>query len=713
MKQQAVNRISPDFDTETVLRLRVISLSSLLAAGLCLFFSVLSVLHGDISIAVVLGSITVAGLMNVLYIRLKKDLRTGAMIASLTGFFLGLYLFLHLGTYNFAFVWVYTLPPFFLFIMGLKRGLTVALAFLGVSVLSIVLPDNSLVTADYPGTFLLRFAASFGSITLISALYEYSRAKSQQTIHVNERRFRSLIENSVSVYAIIELDGTIRYESPSLKTVYGYEPAELVGANILGQVHPDDREAAMGELQDLVQNPGKVKTIETRYQHKNGSWRQIEVSGICLLNDPAIQGIVLSSHDITEQKRAEKDLRKLNETLERRIEERGEQLRKSEEQLRHSQKMRAIGRLAGGIAHDFNNQLSGILGCADLLRSTYKTDDSQYELADTIVKAAKRAGQFNDQLLAFARKGKYQSTPISIHAVIGDVVSLLEHSIDKKITIKHDRKVDEAVVKGDPSQLQNMLLNLALNARDAMPEGGELIFATALTALDVPFCEQNPFDIEPGPFISVTVSDTGVGMDSTTRERIFEPFFTTKENGAGAGMGLAAVYGTVQNHGGTIEVTSRPGKGSSICIYLPEAPATEEPRETRTDVKIDESGPRLTILVVDDEESVRFSVKRLLEDKGHRVISCRDGTEAITIYAAQWQDIDCVVLDLVMPKMNGTETFHRMQEINPKLKVLISSGYSLNRNAQKLIDQGAMAFVQKPYDQKELLAKVAETATAQ
>jgi len=262
--KNTIEKSSSELDTEAILRMSVTTFSNVIISLLCLFFSIIDFLQGEITIGVILSIVAVAALINVLYVRLKRNLKTGAVISTLVGFILGEFLFLRLGTYNFAFVWCYTLPPFFLFITGLKAGLTASLSFLGVCIISFFLPENLLLTADYPENFLLRFTASFSAITIISGLYEYSRERSQHTIHANERRFRSLIENSASVYTIIELDGMVRYKSPSLKTVYGYEPAELIGTSIFEKVHPDDRETAMNEMQWLVNNPGKVHTIETR-----------------------------------------------------------------------------------------------------------------------------------------------------------------------------------------------------------------------------------------------------------------------------------------------------------------------------------------------------------------------------------------------------------------------------------------------------------------
>jgi len=379
-----------------------------------------------------------------------------------------------------------------------------------------------------------------------------------------------------------------------------------------------------------------------------------------------------------------------------------------EDQLRHAQKMDAIGQLAGGIAHDFNNQLAGIIGYAEVL-AEHATDEKFKKYAEAILKAGERSADLTAQLLAFARKGHYLCVAVDVHQVIGEVITLLEHSIDKRIRLEAVLNSSKPIVDGDPTQIQNALLNIALNARDAMPEGGTLKFSTELVQLDEAFCLGRPYQILPGEFLEICIKDNGKGMDQETRLRIFEPFFTTKQKGTG--MGLAAAYGTIKNHKGVIHVESELGKGSVFKIYLPVAKQQKR-------VVIDNHGDKrdpcrfARILVVDDEEMVREMAGEILENAGHQAVLCSDGEEALEYYRKSWRDIDLVILDMIMPKKTGREVFAEMKAMNPDLKVVISSGYSINNDAKAVLDNGAIGFLQKPFRLCQLTSMVENICTA-
>ncbi|MBU0993430.1 MAG: PAS domain S-box protein [Proteobacteria bacterium] len=373
---------------------------------------------------------------------------------------------------------------------------------------------------------------------------------------------------------------------------------------------------------------------------------------------------------------------------------------------KQAEKMQALGQLAGGIAHDFNNQLSAILGFAEMLVAAIDNEDLRY-YAEMIARAATRSADLTRQLLAFAHKGKYQAEPVDIHIIIAEVVALLNRSIDKRITIKQIFSADPATTMGDPNQIQNAFLNLAINGRDAMPDGGELIFSTSDMFLDDAFCRNATFDIEPGHYLQIAVTDTGKGMEDEIQRHIYEPFFTTKEIGKGTGMGLAAVYGTIKNHKGAITVNSKPGQGSTFYVYLPiiEETAVLEKPAPRTS---ESNGNTALILVVDDEEMIRMLAGEILHALGYEVITCKDGNEAVATYQKDWERIHLVILDLVMPGISGAETFAALRRINPLSKVLLSSGYSIDGQAQSLLDGGALDFIQKPFTISQLTAKVAE-----
>jgi two-component system cell cycle sensor histidine kinase/response regulator CckA len=376
-----------------------------------------------------------------------------------------------------------------------------------------------------------------------------------------------------------------------------------------------------------------------------------------------------------------------------------------EERLRQSEKLEAVGQLAGGIAHDFNNQLAGIVGYADLVRSDLKDGTDLANNVDRILVAAKRAADLTGQLLAFARRGKYQSAAVDVNVLVEEVLSLLRHSVDKRIEVRQELTARPSLTLGDASQLQSAILNLAINARDAMPEGGAVTVATRLRELEEGDGRSESEDLPPGNYVEVEVTDTGTGIDADTQRRVFEPFFTTKPMGKGTGMGLAAVYGTVKNHGGTIAVESERGRGSTFRLLLPlyEGPVLPDeqgalPRPERA----------ARVLVVDDEEEVCRVTSRMLTRMGHTAFVRQEGKAAVEFYREAWRDLDLVVLDMSMPKMSGRETFTALRRINPDAIIVLTSGFTFDDDVRSLIDSGARGFIQKPFDAEEFTRVVAE-----
>ncbi|RCK75966.1 MAG: PAS/PAC sensor hybrid histidine kinase [Candidatus Ozemobacter sibiricus] len=443
-------------------------------------------------------------------------------------------------------------------------------------------------------------------------------------------------------------------------------------------LHPEDRAAAMARFRAYLDNPEGMYEQVFRMAHRDGHWVWIWSRGQTLRDtDGRPTPITVGTHiDLTAQKMLE-------------------------DRLRHAEKMEAIGQLAGGVAHDYNNHLAGILGNAELLMARL-TDPALRGMVENIRKAALRSADLTRQLLAFARKGKYMTVPIDVHALIDDVVALLEHSLDRRITIQRRLAADPPLTMGDPAQLQSALLNLAVNARDAMPHGGDLIFATAIADLPGPAPD---LDVGPGRFLKIEVTDTGTGMDEETRKHLFEPFFTTKEAGKGTGLGLAAVYGTIRNHRGAITVATALGQGTTFTIFLPLA--TEE-AFARPSAPLPSTRPgRGRILLVEDEEMVRETALAMLESLGYQVTACVNGQEAVETFRELWRQIDLVILDLIMPRMAGRETFHAMRTIDPAVRVLVASGFSDEATARQIIQDGALGFLQKPFQLNELASKVA------
>ena len=548
--------LPPETDGETLHRVGMVNTFSAIAFLYLALFGSVHWAAGRHAQAGAYLAIAVAAVANVAYLRRSRRVRASALLACGIAAVLCWYR-LHDVPSTYGYLWSFAFPLFAVFSLGLRPGIGVTVVFALTCALALYLPANPFMPPGYTDAFKLRFLATVAGLGMMSAYTEHARMRAEIALQGSERRFRSLIENSASVYAIVSADGEVLYESPSLERVYGYRPDELVGTSIMDLVHPDDRAAAMAELVGLMQDPGQVRTAEIRYRHRDGSWRDIEVSGVCLLHDPAVRGVVLTSHDITGRKRAEREIRGLNETLEQRVQERTDALQRSEEQRLQSEKMEAIGQLAGGIAHDFNNQLAAIMSCLDLLKMALAGDAKLSGYLEAASIASRRSADLTSQLLAFARKSARRTIPVDLHRVVAEVVSLLKHSIDKRIVIRQRLGRGAHVVMGDPAQLESALLNVAINARDAMPEGGEITFATAALDLEEAVCRQQSLDVPAGRYIRLSVTDTGKGISEETRKRIFEPFFTTKRAGEGTGMGLAAAYGTarVASGGNQVDVT--------------------------------------------------------------------------------------------------------------------------------------------------------------
>jgi two-component system cell cycle sensor histidine kinase/response regulator CckA len=373
-----------------------------------------------------------------------------------------------------------------------------------------------------------------------------------------------------------------------------------------------------------------------------------------------------------------------------------------EQRYLQAQKMESIGLLAGGIAHDFNNILGGILGYASWLKTNLKEDDLFFRPVDTIEKSAQRAAELTRQLLAFARGGKYDTKAANLNTVIVESLKIISGTFDKSIVIATDLDDSLPTVAIDIGQIQQVLINLCVNARDAMPGGGRMTIQTSMAVLSGSDMFNQP-GAKPGWFAVLAVSDSGIGMDDRTQQRIFEPFFTTKEKGKGTGLGLSMVYGVVKNHGGFINVYSEVGVGSTFKIYLPlsgKPVAVERGREEEV------AGGHESILIIDDEEVIRQVTGEILTSNGYRVQLAADGEEGVAMYTSCEPRSDLVILDMVMPRLGGRETLLKLKEINPAVKVLFSTGYSQNEKVNEIIALGVSGFIQKPYQVNGLLSKV-------
>jgi len=381
-----------------------------------------------------------------------------------------------------------------------------------------------------------------------------------------------------------------------------------------------------------------------------------------------------------------------------------------EEQLVHAQKMEAVGQLAGGVAHDFNNLLTAILAHAGALAEEAAPGSEAAESARTIEQAARRAAELTRQLLGFARRGKLLAAPTDLHLVLGEVARLLGRTLDKRIVVAQKLGATHPVVLGDAGQLQQAVLNLAVNARDAMPDGGVLTFETALREVEPAARAVRP-GLAPGPFVVLTVRDSGQGVPAAIRDRIFEPFFTTKEAGRGTGMGLAMVYGIVANHGGLVTLESAEGQGAAFSLWLPAHRALPEATRPLPPAAAPAGPADGTILVVDDEPLVLETSRRLLAGLGYRVVALAGGAQAVA-WVHGGGRADLAILDLAMPEMDGAATFEALRRLAPALRVLVSSGYERDGRVQALLDRGAVGFLAKPWRREELAAEVARALAA-
>lgn len=373
-----------------------------------------------------------------------------------------------------------------------------------------------------------------------------------------------------------------------------------------------------------------------------------------------------------------------------------------ERQVRRVQHLNALGQLAGGVAHDFNNMLTGIRGYAQILSlelgdpSSRDNIEGLREFAVGIEHAAVTAAELTGKLLAFSRHGKSASTVLDVHQPIGDAIGLLRRSIDRQITLTTQLDAAQTTVLGDSAQLQNAILNLGINARDAMPSGGTLTISTRDVVLDAAWCGASPFELEPGPYVRVEVVDTGIGMRPEVMDRMFEPFFSTKEAKKGTGLGLAAVYGTISEHGGAISATSTEGVGSRFIVDLPVA---DRPPQEELDPVVEAQPPPSTgsVLIVDDEPIIRKVAQRMAQRLGYRVLLACDGREGLDTYLAHRSEIDVVVLDIVMPHMNGRECFRAIRAANPAAKVILCSGFARDTSISELFDEGLVDYITKPF----------------
>lgn len=547
------------------------------------------------------------------------------------------------------------------------------------------------VAQPFPDGRLRHFSFSFNPIIeegIVAGFCEISRevtdrVHAEATLAESERMLRESQEVARVGSYHLDLCGGEWSSSPTLDAIFGIGDDFSRTVESWGQiVHPDCRFAMLAYFRDGVL--GNRTPFDREYMIRrvnDGAERWVHGLGrLEYGEDGSLVGMIGTIRDITEQKELE-------------------------QRLRMQDKLEAIGQLAGGVAHDFNNQLVSILGFADLLRSKLVNEPELRAYAENVIQGARRAADLTDRLLAFSRQGKYQIVPVDLHQIIKEVAVVLDRTLDKRIAVTLDLKAKTAITMGDPSQLESALLNLALNARDAMPHGGEIRFSTRIARLRDGGCDRCPFPVKPGEYIRVAVSDTGVGIDPLLQHRVFEPFYTTRSESGGTGLGLAAVYGTATNHHGCVCVQSQPGQGATFRLCLPLSADLRLPTAAPSAVRF-EPLPAIRVLLIDDEASVREAAAAMLRNHGLHVDAFASAVEAIDFYRANRDAVDLVILDMIMPGVGGREAFERLRAINPQVRVVLASGYSLDQEAQELLSSGVSLILQKPFSIDQLLGAV-------
>ena len=498
------------------------------------------------------------------------------------------------------------------------------------------------------------------------------RKRMESAVRESEEKYRLLVENANEAIFILQ-DEQVKFTNPKADEIITRLSLDPAQGDLARLIHPQEREKVIEWYQRRLQGLELPYSFMFRLEGDKAVSIWVELNSILIkLNGkPATLNFM---RDVTLQK-------------------------KLEEQFYQSQKMESIGTLAGGIAHDFNNLLMGIQGNVSVMNLEVEAADPLQESIQSIARCVKSGSQLTNQLLAFARGGKYIVTPSNLNTIVHKTSEIFERT-KKEIDLHPVFAKDIWPVEVDPSQIEQVLMNLYVNAWQAMPEGGDLYIELENVRLDEHYARIKPFNIRPGRFVKLSVTDTGVGMTAETQKRIFEPFFSTKEKGMGTGLGLASAYGIIKNHNGFINCYSEIGHGTTFNVYFPKCDETYPPEEGIAEGDLVEGVPGgdETILFVDDDEEIISVGRKILASLGYTVLVADGGQAAVDLFSDQQDRIDLVILDYVMPGMGGREVFEALKQIQPDVNVLLSSGYSSTDQVAALIERGCRGFIQKPYD---------------
>ena len=700
-----------------VLRKVVLLNTTIFFGGTCLLLlTIIAAAAGDFLLATV--DAVFLAFMAVLFVYLRatgNHSGVGRVGTMACGAFFA-FLFAYGGIEKTAYIWALTYPLITLFLLGIKRGTWMSLLLLAAAITVFALGNKVPWLIDYPKDLIIRFIPAYLIVFTFAFAMEWIRHTVQLRLESSNRELRhalekvrerttalvdsnrelqkgiadrlqaenalresesfldDVIESIQDGISVLNPDLTIRHTNSVMERWYA-ENLPLAGKKCYECYHNQDHPCDPCPTIRCLQSGATEREIVPGLQGSPIEWIELYSFPIKEKESGKITGIVEFVRDITTQRRLEK-------------------------QLAQAERMDSIGRLAGGIAHDFNNLLMGIQGSASLMADHFDSDHPFTQHLQKIEACVKNAAELTGRLLGFARGGKYQVRVTDLNALIRENLELFERT-KKELSISCDLAANLWPTEIDRGQINQVFLNLFVNAWEAMPAGGQLHLKTENIQLREDFVATH--GILAGNYVRVTVSDTGSGMDEVTRTRIFDPFFTTKEKGSGTGLGLASAYGIVKNHNGIITVESQPDQGATFSVFLPasdkpvlqvDAPAGEVARGTET------------VLLVDDEELIIEVGTGLLERLGYDVLVARDGMEAVDIYWRNREKIDCVILDMVMPEVNGGNAYDLLKQIDPDIKVLLASGYSIDGQAGKIIERGCNGFIQKPFSMEELSQKL-------
>ncbi|MFO0649241.1 MAG: PAS domain S-box protein [Polyangiales bacterium] len=517
------------------------------------------------------------------------------------------------------------------------------------------------------------------------------RVAAEAALRDSEERYRRIVETTCEGVWVIDADTKTSFMNARMAAMLGYGLDDVIGRPLFD--FTDDEGRAIAARNVERRRSGVTEQHEFKLKRRDGTdlWVSMQTNPL-LDREGRYEGALAMVTDLTERRRAEATLRR------------------TEEQLRQSQKLEAVGSLAGGVAHDFNNLLSVILGYTDLMADSIPASDPLRIELDEVRRAGRRASELTRQLLAFSRKQVMHAQVLDLNNVLRGVESMLRRTLGEDVELSLLLAQHVGKVLADPGQIEQVILNLAVNARDAMPAGGEIAIETADVTLDAAYAEAH-LGVTPGAYVMVAVSDTGVGMTPEVKEHVFEPFFTTKEKGKGTGLGLATVFGIVRQSGGHIWLYSEPDRGTTFRVYLPRteqaAPASVPPAPAVRTVRGDE-----TVLLVEDEEQVRALAREILRRNGYNVLEAQNGGEALLICEQYTAKIHALVTDVVMPRYSGRQLAERLAPLRPEMRVLFMSGYTRNAIVHHGVLDAGVAYLQKPITPDALLRQLRELLDA-